>query len=412
MSVVVGVDFSNGGAAAAQIAASWAQASGEKLILVHVAGSRLDGEAAEHLITEVLSAVPSADRVVRIGDPAEELIAVARERHARLVVVGAIKEPTLSPLLLGSVAERVVWTSPVPVAIIRGHATSLTNQEIPTLIGVDLGPAGDAAVAWLREQTFISVAPTVGYVWSDVAESVARRAEERLDSITHVDDQPLTERVEKRVRARPGVGTWPIALTERLVSPSLGLARLMRETKAELLIIGIHQGSAADRIRSNALEVLGAVSTPIIVVPELRADATSLPTARTVLVATDLGPTGDRAVRWAYGLLGGSGHLHLLHVTDIVSDSGHDRALRLIDLDERLLERVPAQVPPDVQTHLHVEEGEATKVITTLANALGVDVIVLGAHARSALATLFLGSTSLEVLRSAGRPVFVVPPDR
>jgi nucleotide-binding universal stress UspA family protein len=59
-----------------------------------------------------------------------------------------------------------------------------------------------------------------------------------------------------------------------------------------------------------------------------------------------------------------------------------------------------------------VEEGEATKVITTLANALGVDVIVLGAHARSALATLFLGSTSLEVLRSAGRPVFVVPPDR
>lgn len=411
MSVVVGVDFSKGGGVAAQVAASWAQAAGAELILVHVAADAAEAATAEAAMPTLLSTLPRAQRLVKIGEPAATLIEVARTSEAKLIVVGALAEPTLSPIILGSVAERVVWSSPVPVAVIRGHASALVGANVPSLVGVDLGPAGDAAVAWMREQRFFPASPRVGHVWSDITEFAARKAEATLET---VPQQPasLAERAAAKVRARSGVGAWPVEVTEGVLSTSIGLARLMRTTGSELLVIGVHQGSTAERLRSTALEVLGTVATSVVVVPELRKDDPNLPAPRHLVVATDLGSTGDRAVRWAYGLVADGGTIHLLHVTEPVYDAGDARRARLAALDGQLLDRVPPHVPPAVHTRVHVEEGAPAKVITALADAVGADLIVLGAHGRGALASLLLGSTSQDVLRAATRPVLVVPPDR
>lgn len=58
--------------------------------------------------------------VLRRGSPWREIIAFAKESKADLVAMGTHGRRGLSRVLLGSVAERVVRTSPCPVLTVHG----------------------------------------------------------------------------------------------------------------------------------------------------------------------------------------------------------------------------------------------------------------------------------------------------
>ena len=53
------------------------------------------------------------------GLPPGRIVEVARELGADLVVVGSRGRTGLPHILLGSVAERVVQTAPVPVTVVK-----------------------------------------------------------------------------------------------------------------------------------------------------------------------------------------------------------------------------------------------------------------------------------------------------
>jgi nucleotide-binding universal stress UspA family protein len=54
------------------------------------------------------------------GDPAEQIVRAARSTHADLLVIGTHGRTGLQKFFVGSVASRVVATSPCPVMTIRG----------------------------------------------------------------------------------------------------------------------------------------------------------------------------------------------------------------------------------------------------------------------------------------------------
>jgi len=56
---------------------------------------------------------------VRVGPPAAEIIAAARDLNADLVCVGTHGRTGLAHMFLGSVAEKVVRESPCPVLTVR-----------------------------------------------------------------------------------------------------------------------------------------------------------------------------------------------------------------------------------------------------------------------------------------------------
>ena len=58
--------------------------------------------------------------VLRVGSPAEEVCAQAKELGADLVVVGTHGRGAISRAFLGSVAQSVLQASPVPVLTVRG----------------------------------------------------------------------------------------------------------------------------------------------------------------------------------------------------------------------------------------------------------------------------------------------------
>ncbi len=56
---------------------------------------------------------------VQVGVPFEEIVKVAKEEHADMIVMGTHGRSGLNRALLGSVAERVVRLAPCPVLTIR-----------------------------------------------------------------------------------------------------------------------------------------------------------------------------------------------------------------------------------------------------------------------------------------------------
>ncbi len=86
---------------------------------------QLAAEMADRLHEAALSAVPEQ----RDGDPAAEIVRLAQEREADLVIVGTHGRTGLSRLLMGSVARNVLLHAPCSVLVVRSQRPG--GAEIP-----------------------------------------------------------------------------------------------------------------------------------------------------------------------------------------------------------------------------------------------------------------------------------------
>jgi len=79
-------------------------------------------EQLEKLARKRVPAAVRCETLVISGDPAEQVLETARGLDADLIVMGTHGRRGLSHLVLGSVAERVVRESPIPVLTARSTA--------------------------------------------------------------------------------------------------------------------------------------------------------------------------------------------------------------------------------------------------------------------------------------------------
>ncbi len=68
------------------------------------------------------SGYPKCDLLVEIGDPHEQLIAIAKRRAVDLIVTATHGRSGLEHLVMGSVAEKVIRHAPCPVFVVRRGA--------------------------------------------------------------------------------------------------------------------------------------------------------------------------------------------------------------------------------------------------------------------------------------------------
>lgn len=141
-------DFSTASDAALPHAESLARQSGARLMIVHVeepplaygGGELYYGlpEPSSERILQMLEDVTPVDPAVRhthrllMGDPATEIVRVAEEETAGLIVMGTHGRTGLSRLVMGSVAEAVVRHAPCPVLIYREAARKLAGRDAQT----------------------------------------------------------------------------------------------------------------------------------------------------------------------------------------------------------------------------------------------------------------------------------------
>ena len=152
--MLVPVDFSDSSARALRHAAKRAVESGGSLIIVHVVPAdygwlgigrdesrdldrslqRQAGDRLRAFVDENVGDVP-ADLEVRIGQPAEEIVAAARESRCDSIMLSTRGLTGLDRYLIGSVAHRVAQLAPCPVVLLRpGKRLPDRKQKPPAVL--------------------------------------------------------------------------------------------------------------------------------------------------------------------------------------------------------------------------------------------------------------------------------------
>jgi nucleotide-binding universal stress UspA family protein len=130
MTIVVGYVSKPEGRAALRRAADEARMRGTKLIVINSnrGGRELDAEENQRYETElagVRAELTAAGvdhevrQLVRGLEPAEDLIAVAGEVDADLIVIGLRRRTPVGKLILGSNAQRILLDAPCPVLAVK-----------------------------------------------------------------------------------------------------------------------------------------------------------------------------------------------------------------------------------------------------------------------------------------------------
>lgn len=95
-----------------------------------------DGEGATKAIAErVLEAGLESRREIRWGDPAAAIIAYAVENDIDLIVMGTRGKTEFERYMLGSVAEKVVRASPIPILTVHIGDTERLLADVEEMIG-------------------------------------------------------------------------------------------------------------------------------------------------------------------------------------------------------------------------------------------------------------------------------------
>ncbi len=87
------------------------------------AESRREAQAFLEVASAALPGV-AIETVVRFGDPAEQILAEARDAGADLIVMASRGRPAVERVLMGSVAETVFRRSDRSVVLVRGSGGS------------------------------------------------------------------------------------------------------------------------------------------------------------------------------------------------------------------------------------------------------------------------------------------------
>lgn len=138
-------DFSHASDAALPHAEALAKQSSARLLVVHVeepplaygGGELYYGlpEPSSERILKMLEDVKPADPKVSfahrltMGDPASEIVRIAADEGAEMIVLGTHGRTGMTRLLMGSVAEAIVRRAPCPVLVYRETADTLAGRR-------------------------------------------------------------------------------------------------------------------------------------------------------------------------------------------------------------------------------------------------------------------------------------------
>jgi nucleotide-binding universal stress UspA family protein len=132
MTIVVGYVPRSEGRAALRRAAEEARLRHTRLVVINSnrGGGHLDDDDAvehERELAQVRAQLDSEGienevrQLVRGLDPAEDLIAVAKETSADFIVIGLRRRTPVGKLILGSNAQRILLEAPCPVLAVKAE---------------------------------------------------------------------------------------------------------------------------------------------------------------------------------------------------------------------------------------------------------------------------------------------------
>jgi nucleotide-binding universal stress UspA family protein len=447
VAVVCGTDFSAGAAHAVRVAAAFARAFGERLVLVHVVDLGALGWAARSLSEQFAQAAsarlaevaqPLANEGIEVetralvGMPDERIAATVREVGARLLVTGVLGHRSAEHWRVGSLATRLARLAPAPVLLV-GEAEPFEQcargeRALRVLVAVSASASGDVAAGWLA--TLRQLGPCDALLLH-VYEAARERQRLGLPRASEAElEAALRAELEERFGGLSGPGT-----TELRVAPVVGwvadsLALAAERERFDVVLVGGRRRDGLARIRQDSVSegLLRLAPASVLRVPLAAAEprAQALPALATVLAPSDLSEPSNEGVRYAYALAPPGGTVVLLHVIEAVAlpnplyahygrrSAPEERVARERAAEAALRALVPAEAEArGVETRIEVvEESAPADAIRAAAERHRADVVCLATHGRSGISRLLGGSVVRALVASCPKPLLLVRPPR
>jgi nucleotide-binding universal stress UspA family protein len=435
MKIVCATDFSSAADQATRIAVSLARALAADVELFHVVqlpamtppevftilmGSLRQVAEAEldRRIEEVAGKGVRISRRVEVGLVDETLAAYLEQTRPSLLVLGSHGRRGVRRFL-GSVAERMLRRARCPVLVVPDGAVSMRDWA-PAKRSLRITAGIDLSVATLAMTEFLGTVARATPCALDLVHLYwppREQARLGLPWAAHaVEPDPSVPLVlERELRNHLGVALEPLGKDVRLrMRPAFGgesdpmLAEACAQT-ADVIALGNNLRESDSML----LARVRAADIPVLCVPvvvdEEAASRLDLPPVRTVLVATDFSPFANAALAHAYRMVAHGGAVVICHIAD-PGPVDLDREVRA-DLEKMLASLVPPEALASgirTQTVVHASRNPAEGIVQVLRRT-GADAVVMASHGRSGLRRAVLGSVAEGVIRTATKPVLVVP---
>lgn len=288
--VVVGVDDVEHSGHALDVAAREARLREAPLWLVHAyhwippmafgAALAIDIEegargAAESLLGEAAAAVRAAHpglavETVPVGGPIPQVL-VETCPDAALLVVGERGRGGFGGLLLGSVAQRTVRHSHVPVMVVRERRHPGRAGHVVLGLDLDEPVSGPELMEFaFTEAALRRTRLQVIHAWGDngylYLSALGEYLTEQFDAVTADRERRLEALLEPWQEKHPDV-----RVSRRLIREPASRALVEASDQAELLVVGAQARAAGHeglRIGAVAQTVLHHAHCPVVVVPE------------------------------------------------------------------------------------------------------------------------------------------------
>ena len=296
--IVCAVDFSDHSTVALGRAGAWAQHFGARLIVVTVAEPLLVSAAAmtydmdlvrdevlpelrDFVVKTSASAgveIPPPEVVVLVGDPAAEIVALARREHAELIVVATHGLSGYRKMLLGSTTERILRQTTVPVLVAPPPEQSpLSTDPLTIEVGRVLAPVDfkDDSVTDVRVAA--ALAQSLGVPLLLVHVVAPLKGLERLRPQLDTHNRVQIERAEEQIQwLASEVGTpGAIETVVAVGSPAEEIARIAVTRGAGLIVMGLRSQEHifGPRPGSVAYRVLSLTPARVLALPPGLTDA-------------------------------------------------------------------------------------------------------------------------------------------
>ncbi len=278
--ILFATDFSAGANKAAPYVTALARRFGSKVQLVHVvdlaaafktpdAGICIDlfrrsGEENLKKAKAQLAAtgVPAVAILTEGIDAAKEILQVAAENAADLIISGTRGHGNLARLALGSVAEHLIHHAACPVLTAGPNvkAVGATEHFKQIVCATDFSSEAARAVKY-----------AVAFAQSYGAHMFLCHVLPRSDGSRHIDVQELTEKFQANLRALIPETARQWCEPECVVDHGYaadGILLLARRVKADLVVLGTHRSSHwfTSLKAGMAFEVIRAAACPVLTV--------------------------------------------------------------------------------------------------------------------------------------------------
>jgi nucleotide-binding universal stress UspA family protein len=296
--IVCPVDFSDHSKVALERAAAWARHFTARLVVVTVVEPLLVNAAAagydmdlvrDEILPELRDFVektsvaggtgmPPLEVMLLVGEPAAEIIALARREHAQLVVIATHGLSGYRKMLLGSTTEKVLRQTTVPVLVAPPPEQTPPNTDPSRIdVGRVLAPVDfkDECVTDVRAAA--SLAHTFGVPLLLVHVIAPLKGLERLRTRLDTHNRVQIERAEQQIQqlvsevgAPPGIET-----VVAVGSPAEHIAQIAVARGVGLIVMGLRRQEHmfGPRPGSIAYRVLGLAPARVLALPPGQADA-------------------------------------------------------------------------------------------------------------------------------------------